>query len=235
MDRAHVLYVEDDVALGFVTRDSLEQAGYRIVHATDAEQALEFFQTKPFDICVIDVMLPKMDGFALAMKIREQNKHIPILFLTALSLKEDRIKGLTIGGDDYIVKPFSIEELILKIEIFMKRKRIHEQDHHAEEAIQLAGYRFFPDRMFLEWKGEKQVLTYKESELLRFFTGHINRIVRREEILTAVWGDDTLYLSRTLDVFISRLRKYLSKDTSIELKNVHSIGFRLSLSYKESE
>ncbi len=229
MDRPHVLYVEDDVALGFVTRDSLEQKGYRIVHATDAEQALDFFKSKSFDICIIDVMLPKMDGFTLAVKIREQNKHIPILFLTALSLKEDRIKGLSIGGDDYIVKPFSIEELILKIEIFMKRNRIHGIDYQAKEVIKLAGYRFFPDRMLIEWKGEKQVLTYKESELLRFFIEHANRIVRREEILTAVWGDDTLYLSRTLDVFISRLRKYLSKDTSIELKNVHGIGFRLSL------
>lgn len=225
----HLLYVEDDLTLGFVTRDSLEQKGYQVTHTTDGEKALDHFLTGTFNLCIIDVMLPTMDGFSLAAKIREHNKHIPILFLTALSMKEDRIKGLTIGGDDYIVKPFSIEELILKIEVFLKRNRIQEAKPDYGELIPLAGYRFFPDRMRLEWHGEEQALTFKESELLRFFAENQNKIIRREELLNAVWGDDSLYLSRSLDVFISRLRKYLSRDASIELKNVHGIGFRLSV------
>ncbi len=225
--RANILYVEDDVYLSYVTCDNLEQQGYAVKHCPDGEMALAAFTGDEFDLCVLDIMLPKLDGFSLAKLIREKNKNIPIIFLSAKSMKEDRINGLLLGGDDYITKPFSIEELILKIEVFLKRNKISSDVTEENDCYELGSYSFDFSNLQLNYKDSKTSLTAKEAELLRYFCLNTNKILKREEILKAVWGDDDYYLSRSLDVFISRLRKYLKHDKNITISNVHGVGFKL--------
>lgn len=225
--KANILYVEDDVYLSYVTCDNLEQNGYSVKHCLDGESAIEAFNTIKFDICILDVMLPKLDGFTLAKKIRETNKNVPIIFLSAKSMKEDRINGLLLGGDDYITKPFSIEELILKIEVFLKRSKINLEDFNETHCHEIGEYCFDFPNLQLVYKDKKYVLTAKEADLLRYFCSNVNKILKREDILNAVWGGDDYYLSRSLDVFISRLRKYLNHDKNITIKNVHGVGFKL--------
>jgi len=168
-----------------------------------------------------------MDGFTLAREIRKINNDIPIIFLTAKAMKEDKIAGFQTGADDYITKPFSIEELILRIEVFLKRSR--KAESHEPAIFQLGKYEFnFGDLTLAEGK-QKQVLTMKEAELLRYFCVNKDKILKREEILRTVWGDDDYFMGRSLDVFISRLRKFLQKDSTIQIENIHSVGFRLSV------
>ncbi len=221
-----ILYVEDDPYLSYVTKDNLEIKGYEIVLCKDGKEALSVFEDNPFDLCILDVMLPEMDGFALAKKIRENDEHIPILFLSAKSMKEDRIEGLTVGGDDYITKPFSIEELALKIEIFLKRgKVINAKKSKGEYAI--GEYIFNSVSMTLSHPKESRNLTSREVELLKFFIQNQNKVLKKEDILNEVWGSDSYFNSRSLDVFISKLRKHLSLDKSVQINNIHGIGFIL--------
>ena len=228
--KAKVLYVEDDVNLGFVTKDNLEERGYEIIHCVDGEEGLRKYNEDKYDLCVLDVMLPKMDGFTLAKEIRKLNEHIPILFLTAKSQKVDRIEGLKTGADDYITKPFSIEELSLKMEVFLKRNRISNQD--VEESVfSLNKAKFNYDQLSLENGDNIRQLTQREADLLKFFCKSPERLFKREEILLAVWGDDDYFLGRSLDVFISRLRKYLNGSASFE--NVHGVGFKMKIDLGE--
>ena len=222
--KAHILYVEDDESLSFVTRDNLELQGYQITYFEDGLQAKNAIYSQDFDLCILDVMLPEIDGFTLAKEIRKLNPHVPILFLTAKSLKEDRLHGLRIGGDDYITKPFSIEELILKIEVFLRRSRIVQS---PSRTTQLGQYEFDHPNLTLRLKEEKKRLTQKEADLLKFLAEHRNEILKRSLILERLWGQDDYFLGRSLDVFISRLRKYLKKDESIKIENIHGVGFRL--------
>jgi DNA-binding response OmpR family regulator len=220
-----ILYVEDDIGLSFVTKDNLELKGYDIFHFEDGQKAFERFNEEHFDLCILDVMLPGMDGFSLAAKIRAKNKDVPIIFLTARSMLEDKIKGLTLGGDDYLTKPFSIEELVLKIEIFLKRNQVGASNAVGE--ISIGQYTLDYNNLTL-LKGKRKVeLTQKEADLLKFLSVNKSKVLKREDILTAVWGDDSYFLSRSLDVFISRLRKYLREDKSIRIRNVHGVGFCL--------
>ena len=225
--KANILYVEDDPYLSYVTCDNLEKHGYSVKHCIDGESALETFNNTEFDLCILDVMLPKLDGFSLAKKIRDNNKNIPIIFLSAKSMKEDRINGLLLGGDDYITKPFSIEELILKIEVFLKRNKINIENFQETHCYEIGKYCFDFPNLQLVYQENTYNLTGKEADLLRYFCVNANKVVKREEILNAVWGDDDYYLSRSLDVFISRLRKYLQHDKNIVIKNVHGVGFKL--------
>jgi two-component system, OmpR family, response regulator VicR len=222
-----ILYVEDDPALAFLTSDNLKLEGFNTDLCKSAEEALEKFKNQKYDLCILDIMLPGMDGFGLARKIREANTHIPILFITAKSTHEDKIRGLKIGGDDYITKPFSIEELILKIKIFLKRSQPDKQPAPCKKQIGL--YTFDPDNQTLCISNESISLTYKESQLLLMLYGQRNSIVRRDEILLKIWENDSYFSGRSLDVFISRLRKYLKKDDTIVLENIHGIGFRLKI------
>ena len=216
--KAKILYVEDDLYLSYVTRDNLELQGYEIVSCEDGEKALESFNSNKFDLCILDIMLPKMDGFTLAEKIREKNIEIPILFLSAKSLKEDRIKGLKIGADDYIVKPFSIEELILRIEVFLKRSRVVIDD--VIEPIQKLGkYIFDNDKFILQFNNSQIKLTKREAELVQYFIINKNKVLDRDEILKNVWGEDSYFVGRSLDVFVSRLRKYFKDDPAICIRN----------------
>ncbi len=220
--KAHILYVEDDASLSFVTRDNLELQGYEISHCADGQTALNAIQTQDFDLCILDVMLPEVDGFTVAQEIRKKNTHVPILFLTARSLKEDRIYGLKLGGDDYITKPFSIEELILKIEIFLRRSRIV-QPNNAN--IPIGKYAFDHTNLTLSENGHTKRLTQKEADLLLFLNKHKNQVVKRSMILEQLWGEDDYFLGRSLDVFISRLRKYLGDDKRLKIENIHGVGF----------
>jgi DNA-binding response OmpR family regulator len=222
-----ILYAEDDKILAYVTKDNLELEGYEIVHCTEGLEALEVFKKQNFDLCILDVMMPEMDGFTLGSHIRQINEQIPIIFLTAKSLKEDKIKGLKLGGDDYITKPFSIEELILKIEVFLKRKEISAGKKSDNQNFQLGKYRFDRENLTLQTGEENRQLTQKEADLLHFLAMHKNDVLKRGEILKKIWGQDDYFLGRSLDVFISRLRKYMKDDPSIQIKNIHGVGFKL--------
>ena len=226
---AKILYVEDDVNLGFVTTDNLELKGYKVVYCKDGKSAFTAFKKEPFDICLLDVMLPEMDGFELARLIRESNNDIPIIFLTAKTMKEDKIAGFKTGADDYITKPFSIEELLLRIEVFLKRRHAEDSNTTAPKQFELGKYKFDFENLILLNNKERTELTLKEAELLRFFCLNQNKLVKREEILKSLWGNDDYFMGRSLDVFISRLRKYLQKDSSIHIENVHGVGFKMNV------
>jgi DNA-binding response OmpR family regulator len=222
-----ILYVEDDVNLGFVTTDNLNLNGYSTVYCKDGKSGLETFKKEKIDLCILDVMMPEMDGFTLAKEIRKINNDIPIIFLTAKSMKEDKIAGFQTGADDYITKPFSIEELILRIEVFLKRS--HKSETNEPTIFQIGNYEFNFSNLTLTSGKRKELLTMKEAELLRYFCMNKDKILKREDILRAVWGDDDYFMGRSLDVFISRLRKFLQKDSHIQIENIHSVGFRLSV------
>jgi len=225
-----ILLVEDDQTLNFIIKDNLEQNGYVVSSAEDGESAIKLFKSEKFSLCLLDVMLPKKDGFTLAKEIREVDDHVPIIFLTARSMTEDRIIGLTIGGDDYMTKPFSMEELLLKIRIFLKRSLNSSEANNDQNCYKVGRFNFYFDSLILDCNGERKTLTYKEAELLRYFCDNPNKVLSRSDILIQVWGSDDYYLGRSLDVFISRLRKYLSSDDNIKILNLHGIGFRFNAS-----
>ena len=224
MEKSRILYAEDDQTIAFLIQDSLENY-YEINHYSDGKSALQAFNNQTFDICLLDIMMPEMNGFDLAQSIRQKNSEIPIIFISAKALKEDRIKGLKIGADDYLVKPFSIEELILKIEVFLKRSKKSES---YPQKYKVGKYNFDPKNYTLQASDNKITLTQRESELLLYFILHKNTVLKRQDILKAVWGDDDYFMGRSLDVFISRLRKVFADEQNIIIENLHGIGFRFS-------
>lgn len=225
-EKIKILLAEDDRNLGFVIKDNLETHQYLVDLFTDGESALQAFGKNDYDLCIFDVMLPRKDGFSLTQDIRKINQDIPIVFLTAKSLKEDRIKGFKIGGDDYITKPFSIEELILRLEVILKR--VNKQNRTTtQEMYEIGNYEFDFKNQQLMLNGKSQDMTIKEAELLRLFCQNLNQVVERNTILNLVWKDNSYFTGRSMDVFISRLRKYLSGDAAIEIVNIHSVGYKL--------
>ena len=224
MSKNKILYAEDDATLAFLTKDNLEQNNYEVHQVADGISCLESFKAQTFDICILDIMMPKLDGFEVATAIRKIDSEIPIIFLSAKTLKEDRIKGLKLGADDYLVKPFSIEELILKIEIFLKRsQKIIKTEI---ENYQVGKFTFEPKSYKLNSQSETISLTERESELLKYFLENKNVVLKREQILKQLWGDDDYFMGRSLDVFISRLRKILNQEKNITIENLHGIGFK---------
>ncbi len=223
---AKILYVEDDLSLSFVTRDQLEKRGYEVLFCETGKKAFETFKTDLFDICVFDVMLPEMDGFELAKKIRLENKQIPIIFLTARSMQEDKLEGLKLGGDDYMTKPFNIEELCLKIEIFLRRKDVRKEPN---DFYTIGSYQLDVREQKLSFGKDERQLTLKETKLLSLLSQKENTIIKRENILLNLWGKNDYFLGRSLDVFISRLRKYLKKDENIDIENIRGVGFKLNI------
>jgi DNA-binding response OmpR family regulator len=226
MTRYKILYAEDDETLAFLIKDNLEQL-YDVTHCNDGDMAFELFKMNHYDICVLDIMMPKKDGFELAEAIRKLNTDIPIIFLSAKTLKEDRIKGLRLGADDYLVKPFSIEELLLKIEIFLKRS--NKKTIVNNNTYTVGKYQFDPNNYLVFNATEKVSLTQREAELLKLFLDNKNVVMKREEILKSLWGSDDYFLGRSLDVFISRLRKILANEKGIAIENLHGIGFKFSV------
>ncbi|TAE74687.1 MAG: DNA-binding response regulator [Bacteroidetes bacterium] len=230
MKKGLILLAEDDTNLGFVVKDNLELAGYEVELYPDGEMALVAFGRKTFDLCILDVMMPKKDGFTTAQEIRKKNTEIPFIFVTAKSLKEDQIKGLKLGAEDYITKPFSIEVLMLKVENILKRTQKTEITPVPHKEL------FEIGKFILDFKNQtltstidnhNEQMTQKEAELLRFFCVHKNNVIERNVILNTLWGDDDYFTGRSLDVFVSRLRKYLKADTNLEIANVHGVGFKL--------
>ena len=219
-----VLYVEDDNTLAFLTADNLEQY-YEVAHFANGKKAFDAFVKEPFDLCILDVMLPEMDGFELAAAIRERDVEVPIIFLSAKTLKEDRIKGLRLGADDYLIKPYSIEELILKIEVFLQRSQ--KMPTVTKKTCTIGSYTFDPENYAVTKGDETITLTERESALLKLFIDHKNSILKREKILTELWGTDDYFMGRSMDVFISRLRKIFRDDENIRIENIPRIGFKL--------
>jgi two-component system, OmpR family, response regulator VicR len=224
VNRNRILYVEDDDTLGYITSENLERKGYEVVLSQDGESALQLFRMEPFDLCLLDIMLPKLDGFTLARIIRKENEEIPIIFISAKTLTEDKIEGLLLGADDYIVKPFNIEELTLKIEIFLRRSRITKSTQ-AESTIPIGNCVLDMNLLRLDCNSVVKKLTYREAELIRYFSANRNKLLSREQILEAVWGGNDYFSGRSLDVFISRLRKYFQDDPTVRIENRHGMGY----------
>jgi DNA-binding response OmpR family regulator len=222
-----ILLVEDDPGLGFVIHDNLVENGYEVTLCTNGEEGQQTFGQQSFDLCILDVMLPKKDGFALAQSIRKINQQVPILFVTAKTMHEDKMAGFRAGGDDYIVKPFHMEELCRRIEVFLRRAT--NTPHAVDDVHQLGQFRFdFRNLSLLHDTGTK-TLTQKEADVLRLLCVNRDRVLKRDEILKAVWGNDDYFMGRSMDVFISKLRKYLKEDPAVQIVNFHGVGFKLEL------
>ena len=223
-----LLLAEDDINLGFVIADQLRSEGYQVSLATDGVEALKRFNEQAYHLCIFDVMMPKKDGFTLAKDIRKINSDIPILFLTAKSMTEDKIEGFNAGGDDYLTKPFSVEELNLRIKSLLKRVNIR-TEIPEEKVFNVSNFVFDTENLTLTLDGKVQSLTKKEAQILKLLFKFKNQVLPREVILNTVWGQDDYFVGRSLDVFITKLRKYLKADESIVILNIHGVGFKLEL------
>jgi DNA-binding response OmpR family regulator len=224
--KPRILYVEDDESLGLLTRDQLEDAGFDLLWLKSGTEANALTDFNVFDLIILDINLPGINGFEIAVKIRQHSESIPILFLSARSLSEDRIYGLQIGADDYMIKPFQIKELVLKIQIFLKRKAI-QKEADSLDPIQIGHYKLDKKNLSLiSLDGAIKRMTSKEAELLSYLARHANQLIKRSQLLIDVWGNDDYFLGRSMDVFISRLRKYLSGDDRIKIEAIHGVGFQ---------
>lgn len=221
-----ILYVEDDHSLAFLTSDQLRNHGFVVTHCADGKSAIKNIRQNEYDIVILDIMLPDIDGYEIASTIRKKNKSVPIIFLSAKTTLDSKLKGLTIGADDYITKPYSIDELVLKIKVFLKRSNIGSPKQSKNEFI-IGEYSFCPSTRILSYNDDKNKLTHREAKVLEYLCLNINQICKREEIQEYVWENDSFFSSRRLDVFISRLRKLLIEDENIKIESVHGIGYRL--------
>jgi len=227
MKNRTILLVEDDKNLAFAIRDNLESHGFSVVHAGDGISGYESYLKTKIDLCILDIMLPGKDGYALALDIRKANEQAPIIFLTAKSLPADKIKGLRLGADDYMTKPFQFEELILRIEAILKRTANADGTETKRDVFSIGKYTFDFPNLALKSNKTTRTLTKKEAGLLRLLCIHENKVLEREAALRILWGENDYFLGRSMDVFITRLRKYLSEDKRIKIVNVHGVGFRM--------
>jgi DNA-binding response OmpR family regulator len=223
-----ILLAEDDHHLGLLLKDYLQAEGFNVNLFRDGEAALQALENAKFDLCLLDVMMPKLDGFGLARAIRNKDKKIPVIFITAKSMKDDKLKGYEIGADDYITKPFDEEELVWKIKAFLRRVDASAELTIADE-VMVGAYQFQFKNQLLSLKGESRRITEKESEILRYLYFHRNKVIKREEMLVALWGTNDYFLGRSLDVFITKIRKYLKDDPSVKIENVFGVGFVFNL------
>jgi DNA-binding response OmpR family regulator len=230
IENARILLAEDDPDFGNILKQYLEMSGFRITWAKDGVEAFEIFKKESFNICVLDIMMPKMDGFTLAEKIININPEMPFVFLTARKMKEDKLKGLKLGADDYIVKPFEADELVLRLHNIIKRAAGKSKEITTSKTIQIGMYNFDTHRLELKFNNTIQRVTEKEGELISFLFTHKNQLLKREEILNAVWKNDDFFSGRSMDVFISRLRKYFKEDTTISIESIRGIGLEFKIS-----
>ena len=225
MENKRILLAEDDMNLGKVLTTVLTGKGFDVKHANNGEAAYELFCTNEFDLCLIDVMMPIKDGFTLAQEIRKMDKRIPIIFLTAKTMQEDMIKGLSIGGDDYITKPFTMEILLARMQALLRRTGAQEEE--GEQVVSIGNIRFDRKRYVLIVNGEEQKMTSREGALLDMLYEQRNDVLYRSYALKKIWGEDSFYNSRNMDVYITRLRKLLKSEPNVQIVNVHSTGFKL--------
>ena len=226
-NQARILLAEDDRNLGNILKNFLELKGYTTTLCVNGQEAIEAFQKKEFDFCILDIMMPIKDGFSVAKEIRSSNSKIPIMFLTAKSLQEDKLKGFETGADDYMTKPFSMEELLMRLQAILRRTEDPSRTAENENVFQIGRYTFDFNRQILTIKGKDQKLTSKEAGLLRLLRINANEVLERSTALNKIWSDDSYFNARSMDVYIVKLRKYLKEDPSVELINVHGIGFKL--------
>lgn len=219
-----ILLAEDDLNLGFLLVDYLSSEKFSVKLCKDGEAALQCFKTADYDLCLLDVMMPQMDGFSLAKEIRKLNQEIPIVFITAKSLKEDKLKGYEIGADDYILKPFDEEELVCKIKA-LTRRNITKEENAAPNDIAIGMYTLSLNYQSLIFKEQQKRLTERECQVLNYLYIHRNKIIKREDMLQELWGENNYFYGRSLDVFITKIRKYLKEDPSLSIENVFGVGF----------
>ncbi len=225
MEETRILLAEDDENLGSLLKEYLEIKGYKTGLFTNGNKAYKGFIQEHFDLCLLDVMMPEKDGFTLAKEIRQINTDIPIIFLTAKTLKQDVLEGFSIGADDYITKPFSMEELLFRIEAILRRT--HGTEGSQQEVFQLGKYSFDAQKQTLTIDGQTQKLTTKEAELLKLLCSNKNKVLERNFALRTIWFDDNYFNARSMDVYITKLRKYLKQDPLVEIINVHGKGFKI--------
>tara|TARA_B100001063_G_scaffold109414_1_gene102040 strand:- start:75 stop:779 length:705 start_codon:yes stop_codon:yes gene_type:complete len=224
----NILLVEDDVNFGAILNDFLKLHSYNVTLAKNGIEGLEKFKKNSFGLCILDVMLPFKDGFTLAKEIRDLNKDVPLFFLTAKTLKDDVLKGYKLGADDYLTKPFDSDILLLKIKSIFKRKKISSSENNVKFMYQFADFNFNSKLRILKYKDENDIkLSPKENELLKLLLNHLNDLMPRELALIKIWNDDNYFTSRSMDVYIAKIRKYLQKDNRLEIENIHGEGFRL--------
>ncbi|MDA9622730.1 response regulator transcription factor [Flavobacteriaceae bacterium] len=224
----NILLVEDDVNFGAILNDFLKLHSYNVTLAKNGIEGLEKFKKNSFGLCILDVMLPFKDGFTLAKEIRDLNKDVPLFFLTAKTLKDDVLKGYKLGADDYLTKPFDSDILLLKIKTIFKRKKISSSDNNTKFIYEFADFKFNSKLRILKYNDDKEVkLSPKENELLKLLLNHLNDLMPRELALIKIWNDDNYFTSRSMDVYIAKIRKYLQKDDRLEIENIHGEGFRL--------
>lgn len=219
-----ILLTEDDKNLGTILKAYLEAKGFPTVLCADGAEGLEKFKRSSFNFCILDVMMPVMDGFTLAKEIRKIDKKVPLLFLTAKAMQDDKIQGFELGADDYLTKPFSMEELLMRIKAILRRSA---EDIVHPTIFKVGSFTFDYNRYMLIRDGEENKLTSKEAELLRLLCENMNQVLDRSVALNKIWFDDSYFNARSMDVYITKLRKYFKSDPSIELMNVHGIGFKL--------
>jgi DNA-binding response OmpR family regulator len=222
-----ILLVEDDLNLGLVIADHLKSLDYDVICAEDGSEGLVKFNEGVFDLCILDVMLPLLDGFSLAKDIRKINTEIPILFLTAKSMTEDKITGFEAGGDDYLTKPFSIQEFQLRVKALLRRVKVAKTED--EKVYNIGLYSYDKENQILTISGKEKTLTKKEAQILRLLYKYKNQVISREIILKGVWGQDDYFVGRSLDVFITKLRKYFGEDPRIVISNLHGVGFKFEI------
>jgi DNA-binding response OmpR family regulator len=230
MEKVRILFVEDDSNLSMVLKDYLEMIGYEVDHGNDGEEGLELFKTNTYDIAILDIMMPKKDGLTLATEIKQLQPTIPIIFLTAKNQKEDKLEGFNYGCDDYITKPFSTEELNLRVKAILKR--CSNQDISSApvvEKFKIGKFDFDSTNLILSFGDDEKRLTRKESSLLKLLCENKNELLAREVALETVWGENDYFIGRSMDVFIAKLRKYLKADPSVKITNIHGIGFKLEI------
>ena len=224
MKAYNLLIAEDDLNLGQILKEYLELKGYNSVLARDGQEALEEFDKQEFDLCILDIMMPKKDGFLVSKEIRSKKPHVPFIFLTARSQQEDTLKGLQLGADDYIKKPFSMEELDLRLQAILRRT---DKQNTDREKFQIGNYLFDYTSQKLKYNGETFKLTSKEASLLLLLCQNMNKVLDRSAALKIIWGDDSYFNSRSMDVYITKLRKHLSKEENVKILTIHGEGFRL--------
>lgn len=227
MEKTKILLVEDDTSLGFLLVDYLEANGFEVKLYRDGESGLNGFRIGHYDFCIFDVMLPGIDGFSLAQRVKAENKNIPIIFLTARSMKDDKLKGFNLGGDDYITKPFDEDELLCRINAIMNRYQLSSESDQSRDQFLMGKFSFDYNNQLLIGENEQRRLTKKESDVLRMLCLSVNQIVKRDDILYSIWGDNDYFNGRSLDVFIAKLRKYLSPDSTIRISNIPKVGYIL--------
>ncbi|MCE3280722.1 MAG: two-component system response regulator [Bacteroidetes bacterium] len=223
-EKLKILLAEDDLNLGILLVDYLETEGFDVKLCKDGELALKAFQNNHFDLCLLDVMMPKLDGFSLASAIRSKDEIIPIIFITAKSLKEDKLKGYDLGADDYITKPFDEEELLWKIKAIIRRIP-EDKNQTLKKIISIGNYTFDFNNQALTINSKTKRITEKESDILHYLSTHRNKIIKREEMLKEIWGENDYFFGRSLDVFLTKIRKYLKEDAQLSIENVFGVGF----------